>query len=66
VGYRSSRLAARLTEGGRRDVHNLKGSIFAWANEGRPLVAGDGQSAKQVHPFDAFFWKLLKPELRAP
>ncbi len=47
-------------------MHNLKGSIFAWANEGRPLVAGDGQSAKQVHPFDAFFWKLLKPELRAP
>lgn len=66
VGYRSSRLAARLTEGGRRDVHNLEGSIFAWANEGRPLVAGDEQSAKQVHPFDAGFGKLLKPELRAP
>lgn len=67
VGYRSSRLAARLMEGGRPDVHNLEGSIFAWANEGRPLVTSDEKSAAtRVHPFDAIFGKLLKPELRAP
>ena len=67
VGYRSSRLAARLMEGGRPGVYNLEGSIFAWANEGRPLVSGDEQSgATRVHPFDATYGKLLKPELRAP
>ncbi len=66
VGYRSSRLAARLMEGGRSEVFNLEGSIFAWANEGRPLVTRDAKSAKWVHPFDAIYGKLLKPELRAP
>ena len=39
VGVRSSRAAAKLMESGRGNVFNLQGSIFQWANEGRPLMA---------------------------
>jgi len=66
VGWRSSKLAARLIAAGRRDVSNLEGSIFAWANEGRPLVTMEGKGTKLVHPFDSHYGQLLKPEHRAP
>lgn len=64
VGYRSSELAARLMEAGVTNVANLEGSIFAWANEGRPLEA-DGRAASRVHPYNRKFAGLLKPECRA-
>jgi len=37
VGYRSSRMAEKLKKKGFENVYNLEGSIFQWANEGRPL-----------------------------
>ncbi len=49
---------------GRTNVVNLEGSIFAWANEDRPLEAG-GRPAELVHPYNRTFGKLLKPERRA-
>ena len=64
VGYRSSALAQRLRAAGYTRVENLEGSIFQWANEGRPLVR-DGQPAKLVHPFDAKWGRLLDKERRA-
>jgi rhodanese-related sulfurtransferase len=66
VGYRSSRLATRLLESGRVSVFNLEGSIFTWANEGRPLVTRDDKATTVVHPFDSVYGRLLKPECRAP
>jgi rhodanese-related sulfurtransferase len=64
AGYRSSRLAERLIAAGVPEVSNLEGSIFAWANEGRPLESDAGR-VRAVHPYNAFFGRLLKPELRA-
>jgi rhodanese-related sulfurtransferase len=64
VGYRSSELAARLLRAGRTNVANLEGSIFAWANEGRPLER-NGRPVATVHPYNEQFGRLLKPELRA-
>lgn len=52
VGYRSSALAQRLTAHGYQEVYNLEGSIFEWANEGRPVFRGDRQ-VKMVHPYDS-------------
>ena len=49
VGYRSSALAERLKKAGVVSLHNLEGSIFQWANEGRPLET-DGRPADKVHP----------------
>lgn len=65
VGYRSSVLAEKLGKQGFTNVVNLEGSIFQWANEGRPIYKGE-TLVQQVHPFDAKWGEMLKPEVRAP
>lgn len=65
VGYRSSQMAEKLKKAGWTNAMNLEGSIFAWANEGRPVVDEKG-AAKFVHPYDEKWGELLNPELRAP
>jgi rhodanese-related sulfurtransferase len=64
VGVRSGAVARRLQSAGFGRVENLAGSIFRWANEGRPLVR-DGRAAVAVHPYDAVWGRLLAPEHRA-
>ena len=64
VGYRSSALAERLQEAGFTNVSNLEGSIFAWANEGRPVYR-NGQRVRQVHPYNQVWGRLLDPRLRS-
>lgn len=59
VGYRSSILARRLWEMGFTKVFNLEGSIFKWANEGRPLARGQVTTHK-VHPYNARWGSLLE------
>lgn len=64
VGYRSSSLAQKLQREGFTNVFNLEGSIFAWANEGRPVYRGSSEvRPPRVHPYDAKWGKLLKPGL---
>ncbi len=65
VGYRSGVVARRLREAGFTHVQDLEGSIFQWANEGRPLVR-DGKPAHRVHPYNATWGKLLHDNVRAP
>ena len=64
VGYRSSEMAGYLQKRGFKKVYNLEGSIFAWANEGRPVYRGD-ERVEVVHPYDRVWGKLLKKVLRA-
>ncbi len=59
VGYRSSILARKLQTLGFKDVHNLEGSIFKWANEGRLLVQ-DHTIVHKVHPYNAHWGRLLE------
>ena len=63
VGYRSSELAQFLMKKGYTEVYNLEGSIFAWANEGRPVYRGN-ERVKVVHPYDKIWGSLLKKSLR--
>ena len=65
VGYRSAAFARRMQETGFERVENLEGSIFQWANEGRPLEQKEGQPARQVHPYNATWGLLLDKPLRA-
>ncbi len=51
VGYRSAELAQRLIAAGRKNIYNVEGSIFQWANEGRPLER-DGKPVDTVHPYN--------------
>ena len=63
VGERSSRLAARarrqLLAAKAASVHNLKGGIFAWHNQKRPLFNDRGRTS-YVHPFNTRWGKLLQ------
>jgi len=59
VGYRSSILARKLQTLGFKKVYNLEGSIFKWANEGRPLVQGH-TTVHKVHPYNARWGSLLE------
>ena len=62
VGVRSSRAAAKLMQSRPANVFNLQGSIFQWANEGRPLIA-NGHAVHVVHPFNERWGVLLNPQL---
>lgn len=63
VGVRSSLLADRVREGlsraGAAGVYNLRGGVFAWHNEARPLVDGQGPTDR-VHGYDARWGKLVQ------
>ena len=65
VGVRSSKAAARLMRSGRTNVFNLQGSIFKWANEGRPLMA-NGSAVHVVHPYSERWGVLLDSQLHPP
>ena len=58
VGWRSSDMAERVSGLVDVPVHNLEGSIFAWANSGRPVVR-DGAVVQEVHPYDENWGRLL-------
>ncbi len=60
VGYRSAKFAKRLQEAGFTNVRNLEGSIFQWANEGRPIEPGT-----KVHPYNKKWGVLLDAARRA-
>ena len=64
VGYRSAAFAKALQEAGFKNVQNLSGSIFDWANKGYPIEQ-QGHSVKKVHPYNDRWGNLLKKELRA-
>jgi len=64
VGYRSGELALALGDEGYSKVRNLEGSIFAWANSGRPVYHGR-QLAHHVHPYDEEWGTYLLEPLRA-
>ncbi len=65
VGYRSAALAQRLRAAGFTHVQNLDGGIFEWANEHRPLVR-DGERETRVHPYNQYWGRLLKDDVRGP
>ena len=48
AGYRGATLARRLQRFGRRDVWNLEGGIFAWANEGFEVVRMERKPMKFI------------------
>ena len=64
VGYRAARLAWWLGRQGYSDVRILDGSIFAWANAGRPMFHEDRPTV-QVHPYDERWGYMLEKPYRA-
>ncbi len=64
VGYRSAELVSQLTNASTREVYNLKGSLFRWANEQRPIYRGT-ERVTTVHPFSDRWGALLNTSLHA-
>lgn len=69
LGYRASNLARKINDLKSSletpvNIYNLEGSLFKWANEGRPMVDGNGHSTKFAHPYSAFFGTCLNYNLR--
>ena len=64
VGYRSAAFAQTLKRAGYTHVLNMEGSIFKWANEGRPLFR-DGRLTKKVHPYNEAWGRLLDKARRS-
>lgn len=64
IGYRSEKIGERLNDAGYRNVRNLYGGIFAWANEERPLKRGRHTLTKRVHAYDQEWSRLLAPHVQ--
>ncbi|MFK7933721.1 MAG: rhodanese-like domain-containing protein [Saprospiraceae bacterium] len=60
VGYRSERIGEKLQKAGFQNVHNLKGSIFQWINEGNEVVDKNGKATQRVHGFNEKWGRWLK------
>ena len=60
VGRRSSRLGSRMVDAlDGRPVVNLRGGVFAWHNEARPLENAAG-TTDAVHPYNTKWGKLVE------
>lgn len=64
IGLRSAAIVEELEAIGNRNVYNLEGGIFDWANRGRPLVRGE-ESVTEVHPYNGFWGMLVRGDRRA-
>ena len=64
IGYRSGRFARTLRSAGFTNVRNLEGSIFEWANEGRPVFRGE-ERVTEVHPYNSAWAMFLDHKYRA-
>jgi len=63
VGQRSSLLATKvgqqLRRAGAERIVNLRGGVFAWHGQKRPLVDADGPTSR-VHPYDSEWGRYLE------
>ncbi len=52
VGYRSEKIGENLQRAGFKNVVNLWGGIFDWANQQLPLINQAKEKVTSVHPYD--------------
>jgi rhodanese-related sulfurtransferase len=63
VGARSTALAdkvrMRLVAEGAKQVFNLEKGLFGWHNQRRALVDANGRPTDAIHPYNAFWGRLI-------
>ena len=59
IGYRSEKIGEKLLRLGYKNVYNLYGSIFEWANEKYPLVSSNGKTTYSVHSYNKSWGKWV-------
>lgn len=52
IGYRSEIIATKMKEAGYKNVYNLYGSIFEWANNNYTLADKKGKTTNRIHTFN--------------
>ena len=62
IGYRSEKIGEKLQKLGYKNVYNLYGSIFEWANKGYPLLDDKGNKVKTVHTYNYSWSKWIHNE----
>lgn len=66
IGYRSEKIATRMIHAGFRNVSNLYGSIFEWANAGYELRDLGGKPTKNVHTYNRKWSRwMTNPDCKA-
>lgn len=58
VGYRSSKIAVELNDNGFKNVYNLYGGIFNWANEGRELISNQSKTT-DLHAYNSYWSRFV-------
>lgn len=62
IGYRSEKVGEKLKKAGYKNVFNLYGSIFQWANEGFPIVDSKGSVTTKLHTYNRSWSKWVVNE----
>lgn len=52
VGYRSEKIGEKLQKAGFKEVYNLYGSIFEWANQDGALEDAQQQPTTEIHTYN--------------
>ena len=60
VGYRSEKAGEWLIKHKVKNVKNLYGGIFAWCNEGNPLIDNNGKTTEIIHGYSVKWGKWVK------
>jgi rhodanese-related sulfurtransferase len=60
IGYRSEKIAQKLTAAGFSKVSNLYGSIFEWVNRGYPVVDAAGRATPRIHTYNSAWGRWVR------
>ncbi len=64
IGIRSEDFGERLQEQGYTNVHNLYGSIFAWKDNGYPVLNAQNKPTDSVHVFSKEWKKYIRTGIK--
>ena len=60
IGKRSEDIGEILIKKGFTNVKNLRGGIFQWANEKRPIYKSKSEKTNTVHPYNRIWGRWLE------
>lgn len=60
IGVRSQNIGKELNEKGYKNVSNLYGGVFLWADQKRILEDNSGKSTNKVHGYNKYWGKWVK------
>lgn len=60
IGYRSEKIGEKAKEMGFKEVYNLYGSIFEWANKGYELEDTSKKDTKKIHAYNWLWGRWIK------